>query len=222
MDVNYLYQFSLRLIRKNQSGGLTATEFGYFWNDAQGSYQDDLVGRFQRNNNSKEGNNTGLIENATILTKLNPFKKPLNITIDSGKATKPDDFVFTMAVRCNNYKVIPVNADKVWSLYDDVIDPPSADDNSYYYSEYQDYYNLFPNTVTSIDIDYISTPTDVVWGFVLDTNNRQVYSSAASIQPQWDANSCREITKRMLKTIGVSFQDKDFEQFGQSVIQSGE
>lgn len=222
MSVDYIYQFLLRLIRKNQAGGVSATEFGFFWNDAQASYQDDLMGRFQRNGNGKSGANTGLIENETILTKLMPFVKPITIGVTLGQVVKPSDFVYTMALRCNGTAVFQVNHDEWWSLAEDVIDPPSVAENSYYYTEYLNYYQVAPNTVTQIDLDYVATPTDVLWGWVPDANNRQVYSPSASVQPQWDNNSCREITKRMLKTIGVSFQDKDFEQFGQEVIIAGE
>ena len=35
LTVNDLYVFTQKLIRKNQSGSLTSTEFNTFWNDAQ-------------------------------------------------------------------------------------------------------------------------------------------------------------------------------------------
>lgn len=222
MDVNYIYQFSLRLMLKNQAGGLSPSDFGYHWNGAQSSYQSDLLGRFQRGANGKSGNNTGLIENETILTKLMPFISTVNITAVSGQAPKPDKFVYTLALRSNNYVVFSVTHDKIWSLYQDVIDPPSITDNTFYYTEYQAYYSLIPAATPTIDLDFVASPTDVKWGFNLDANNRAVYSVGDSVQPQWDDNSCREITERMMKTIGVSFHDKDFEQFGQSVLNAGE
>lgn len=222
LSVDYLYQFALKLIRKNQAGGLSATEFQYHWNDASSSYQDDLMGRFQAQSNGKSGANTGLIENETILTKLTPFIKNLPITIAGGQYIKPTDFIYTLALRVNNTKVFKVDSDEIWALNDDVIDPPSISANSYYYAEYLNYYKFFPNTVTAGELDYISTPVNVVWAFNLDGSNRQVYDPSASTQPQWDNSSCREITKRMLKTIGVSFSSADFAQFGQGVIQTGE
>lgn len=222
LSVDYLYQFALKLIRKNQSGSLTSVEFSYHWNDSQGSYQDDLLGRFQARNNGKEGTNTGLIENETILTKLNPFTKPTTLTIAGGQATKPTDFIYTLALRINNAKVFQVSKDQIWAMLDDVIDPASIAEDSYYYAEYQDYYKFYPDTVTAAELDYIATPTDVLWNFTFDGQGRQVYNSVGSVQPAWDNNSCREITKRMLTNIGVSYKDADFMNFGKSVQLTGE
>ena len=222
LSVDYLYSFAKSLIRKNQSAGLIVTDFQYFWNDAQGSYQDDLLGRFQARGNTKEGINTGLIEDETIIAKLTPFMQPVTITVSGGQAIKPVDFVYTLAVRVGNYKIYQIDKDQIFSILNSVIDPPSILNNTYYFTEYSNYYLIYPNTVTSINLDYIQTPPDVVWGFNYDANNNQVYNPVTSIQPLWSNNSCREITKRMLKTIGVSFSSQDFEQFGQSVQKAGE
>ncbi len=222
LSVDYLYQFCLSLMKKNQAGGLKSTDFYYQFNDAQSSYQSDLLGRFQARNNGKEGNNTGLIENKTILTKLTPFTKPTTLTAVNGDVEKPSDFVYTMALRIGDEKIFQIDKDQIYWVNKSVIDPPSIDDNSYYYTEYQNYYRLLPNTVTSIDLDYISTPENVVWGYTFDADGRQIYNAGTSVQSRWDDNSNREIVKRMFKNLGVSFKDNDFATFGQQVINSGE
>lgn len=222
LSVDYIYQFSLRLIKKNQAGGLASTEFAYHWNDAQATYMDDLLGRFQARNNGKEGANTGLIENETILTKLNPFSIPTTLTITAGLATKPANFIYTLAIRINNAKAFQVDRDEIWAMLDDVIDPPSVSANSYYYAEYGNDYKFYPNTVTSAELDYIVAPTDVFWNWTPDGQGRQVYTASGSVDPVWDNNSCREITKRMLTNLGVSFKDQDLSNFGKSVVLTGE
>lgn len=221
LTVDYLYKFSLNLIRKNQAGSFSNEEFEKFWNDAQGSYQDDLLGRFQARNNGKEGANTGIIENETIIQKLTPFIKPATLTITSGKADKPTDFVFRMALRIGNYDVYKINYNQRATVIDSVIDPPLAATNSYYFLEYEDYYEFLPSTVTEATLDYVQTPPNVKWGFSWDANDRQVYNSGTSIQPKWGNNDCREITRRMLKDIGVSLKDADFLNFGQNAILTG-
>lgn len=222
LTINDIYQWSLRLMKKNQAGSLNNIDFGFHWNNAQSSYQDDLLGRFQRNNNGKEGVNTGLIETETILNKLLPFTKPVTISVVAGNATKPTDWIYTLALRINNTKVFKITHDSIWAVQEDVIDPPSISDDSYYYSEYLNYYAILPNAVTSLDLDYIGTTPQVLWDFVFDGLGRQVYAPGSSVQSLWDDNSNREITGRMLKTLGVSFKDQDFAGFGESVIQTGE
>src|SRR5689334_22444660 len=97
IDVDYIYQFILKQIQKSQSGGLSATQFQYYWNDAQSAYMDDLLGRFQRGSNTKEGmGNTGLIENETVLTKLAPFIQNVPLTIAGGTCAKPSDLLYTL------------------------------------------------------------------------------------------------------------------------------
>ncbi len=223
LSVDYDYQFALRLMRKNQAGSLSSTEFAFHWNDAQASYQDDMLGRFQARNNGKTGTNTGLIEDETILQKLSPFIKPLPLTITSGNADKPSDFIYRLALRINGVDCFKINHGQIASVNANVIDPPSVADNKYYFVEYQGYYYFLPRTgITTADLDYISTPPNVIWGFTWDTDNRQVYNPGTSIQPLWDNNSQREITKRMFVNLGVSFKDKDFELFGKSVEITGE
>lgn len=209
-------------MRKNQSGGLGNEEWQRFWNSEQGSYQDDLLGRFQARNNGKEGNNTGLIENETILQKLSPFIKPISIPVSSGEANKPEDFVYRMSLMVGDYDCKKINYNQRSNVLASVIDPPSASANTYYFLEYDDYYEILPDTVTDVNLDYVMTPPDVIWGSTYDDDGRQVYSEGRSVQSLWDNNSNREITKRILKVLGVSFKDNDFANFGQSVITTGE
>jgi len=221
LSVDYIYQFALNLIRKNQAGSLASVEFARHWNDAQGSYQDDLLGRFQARGNGKTGINTGLVENKTILQKLSPFIKPVTLTITTGNADKPADFIYELALRINGKEVRHINHNQIATVNDSEIDPPSIPNNSYYVVAYEDYYSFLPNTVTSASLDYIATPVDVLWNYDIALG-RQVYNSVGSVQPQWDNNSCREITKRMLTNLGVSFHDNQFSQFGKSVQLTGE
>lgn len=221
----------LTLTRKNQSTGISAKDFFYNWNLQQYAYHDDLIGKWQNRNNTKEGLSTGLIENEVIMTKLAPFTIPFPLTITAGQGTKPSDFVYTIALRINGTKVFKITHDQKWAVNQDVIDPPSIADNSYYYLEYLDYYSFLPTTVTTAELDYIASPTDVVWAYTFDGNGRQVYSAGGgggvtpttgSVQPKWQQNTLIEITRRTLKELGVEFKDNELEQYGQSIISTGD
>lgn len=222
LNVDYLYKFALRLMKKNQAGGLTSTEFADHWNDAQGSYQDDLAGRFQLRANGKTGMNTGLIQDETILQKLSPFIEPVALTIVSGVADKPDGFIYRLGMRINGYDAHKINHNQIANVNNNVIDPPSITENAYYFVEYEGYYSFLPTTVTAATLDCMTTPPNIIWGYVWDADGRQVYNSGTSVQPLWDNNSCREITKRMFTNLGVSFKDQEFSNFGKSVQLTGE
>lgn len=224
LSVDYIYQFALKLIRKNQAGGLSAAEFKYHWNDAGATYMDDLLGRFQARANGKSGVNTGIIQNETILGKLTPFTKPASLSVSAitGQADKPADFLYELGLRVGINDVFKITKDQIPEVLSSVIDAPSTTNGTYYATDYEDYYQFYPTASYTALLDYISVPIDVVWGYTFDGDGRQVYDVATSVQPQWDNNSCREITKRMLTNLGVSFHDQEFEQFGKSVQLTGE
>ena len=181
LSVDYIYKFCLNLIRKNQSGGVDDIEFATFWHDKQLEYQADMLGRFQARNNGKTGTNTGLIQDETIMQKLSPFIIPGELNIISGKVAKPNDFIYRLAFRINGKDAYKIDHNQISKVNDDSIDPPSIVDNSFYFVEYEKYYSLLPNTlpttnITIAEVDYISVPKKIVWGYIFDADGRQVYS----------------------------------------------
>lgn len=220
LTVDYLYQYTLNLMKKNQAGSVTSIRWAQHWNGESHAYHDDLLGRFQARSNGKSGVNTGLIENKTILQKLAPYIKNVTIPIAGGTGNKPTGFKYELALRINGKEVIHINHDQIATVNDNVIDPPAISDKFYVYS-YEGAYNFLPTGVTSASLDYIEAPADVVWGFSI-VGNRQVYNAGTSVQSKWDDASNREITKRVLNTLGVSFKDSDFANFGNRVINTGD
>ena len=221
-NVDQIYSCLKYLIHKNQAGGISAPNFFYAWNLEQYAYHEDLVGKWEGRSSGKSGVNTGLIQDEVVMTKLLPFTIPITIPISAGMGTKPSDIIYTLALRINDVKVFQVDHDQIWAVKDDVIDPPSIADDSYYYTEYLDYYSFLPNTVTSFDLDYVASCTDISWGFILDGNGRQVYDPGTSVQPKWNQNTIVDITKRCLTSLGVHFKDQDFVEFGKSNTVTGD
>ena len=222
LTTDYIFKFSLDLIQKNMAGPFDNEMFERFWHSEQLGYQDDLLGRFQKNNTSKTGANTGLIENETILQKLSPFISRVTLVQDNfGNSYKPTDLAYRLSIMIDDSNCVKINYNQRSAMITSVIDPPSLTTNIYYFIEYADYYEIFPSTASDPVLDYVKTPTYIKWGFTYDNVGRQVYNSGTSVQPLWDNNSCMEITKRMLATIGVSSKDNDFENFGKSVINTG-
>src|SRR6478752_6978167 len=101
-SVNDIMEFVKSITRKNQSASISATNLFYNWNGEQYSYFSDLLGRWQRVNVGKTGQNIGLIQDETIITALTPFiVPPTSITISSGNAPKPSDFAYMLDLRRN-------------------------------------------------------------------------------------------------------------------------
>ena len=220
LSVDYLYQYTLNLMKKNQAGSLSSVAWARHWNDEQAAYQSDLLGRFQNRSNGKSGASTGLIENETIMQKLSPFIKNATINIAGGTGGKPSGFVYELALRIGGKEVRHIQHDQIANVNDNLIDPPSISDNTYYVVPYQNYYTFLPSTVTQASLDYIELPTDVLWAYTI-VGGRQVYDSANSVQSKWDDNSNRELCRRVLGTLGVSFKDADFANFGNKAVNTG-
>lgn len=226
-SVNQIYDLTKFLMRKNQAGGVKATDLFNAWNTEQNAYHSDLLGKWEARSNGKTGANTGLIMDETIMTKLSPFTIPGSVTISSGQATKPSDFIYGLARRLSvsgtEYRVDKIQHGQIYYVNNDVIDPPSVADHTYYIVEYEDYYKVLPSTATgSLLLDYVASPTDIKWGFTYDAQNRQVYNAGTSVQPKWNTPTIIEITKRTLTSFGVSFKDADFSNFGKSNTVTGD
>lgn len=221
-SVNDILNLTKYLVRKNQAGSISATDLFYIWNTEQNMYHTDIVGRWQARANGKTGNNTGLIQNETILGELSTFTIPVTLTIVNGESNKPSDFIFRLAIRINDALVNFVNHDQISAVKESVIDPPSVIDNKYYAVEYEDYYSFLPNTVTEAELDYVASCNDITWGFTLDANKRQVYNPGTSVQPKWSTPTIIEITKRALVNLGISFKDQDFLNYGRTAQASGD
>lgn len=217
-----IYQNLLKLIRKNQAGGMTATELFYYFNAEQSAYFKDLYGRWQKNNNNKSGVNTGLIQNQPILTELTPFTLNTSLTVTAGIATKPALFAYELGLRLNGVSVDKITHAQIGFVLNNVIDPPSTSDDKYFVVEYANTYKVYPTGATPLELDYLSQPVDIVWGFTLDGSGRQVYNAGTSVQPQWMQNELIEICKRTLTQLGVSFKDRDFAAYGQAAVTTGE
>jgi len=226
-NVNRIYSLFKFLLRQNQSGSISTTDFFNAWNTEQNAYFSDLLGKWERMNNNKTGANTGLIMNETIMTQLAPFTIAGSVAISSGSVTKPTDFIYGLARRLelngDEFLVTKINHGQKWYVNNDVIDPPSVTDGSYYIIEYEGYYEVLPTSATgNLQLDYVAQPENVSWGFTYDAQNRPVYNAGLSIQPKWSDPVIIQITKRALTSFGVSYHDKDFTNFGQRNTQTGD
>jgi hypothetical protein len=220
--VDKLFDFVKFLTRKNQTASITPAEFNLAWNSEQRSLQSELLGKFQPRSNSKAGQNTGLIENQTILSSLAPFTTLVTKTVDvTGAASKPTDLAYLLAIRCGDRVVRMVNKGQIYAVINTSIDPPNITTGTFYATEYDTFFKVWPSQAASIDIDYIRDCPDIVYGYTEDANGVAQYDAGNSVQPLWKNAELQEITKRTLKQFGVSMSERAFVEFGQSNITTG-
>ena len=178
----------LFLTNKYQSGTISSDDLFYAWNAEQKAYIGDLLGNWHNRNNTKTGNNIGMIEDRRIRTIIAPFTITDGIDIVSSVIAKPDDFLYLLSMRigADENPVFEINTDQISSVSKSVIDTPSEDTGTYYYYQIQNNFILLPSVVDGIvNMDYIANPRDIVWNYTYDTDGREVYSASGSVQPLW-------------------------------------
>jgi len=164
-----------------------------------------------------------------IVSRLMPFSSSATLTIGTGLAltagtlyaTKPASFNKLLALyTANNYRIYRIEENRFAERMQDSIDP--VDEANAFYVEQGTNWRIYPSTLTSVSVKYLSVPTDVVWNYTTDGSGRPVYNPTGSVQPLWADNDIDEILARAAKIVGVSFKEPTLTQFGESVMAKGE
>jgi len=219
--VDYCYSALRFIVRKNQLGSLSPSDFQYAFNTAQRNYYDFLVGRVEQYRYDSPKPRVGLSMTDNIVSRLMPFEKSATVSVSSGLATKPSDFNKLLGLyTANNYRVYRLEENRFAERIQDSIDP--IDEPNAFYVEQSTNWRVYPTTLTTLSLKYLAVPTDVVWNYTTDGSGRPVYNPTGSVDPLWYSNDIDEILGRAAKIIGVSFKEPTLTQFGESVMAKGE
>ncbi len=222
MTVDQCYSILRFIVRKNQLGSLSPSDFQYAFNTAQRNYYDLLVGRIEQYRYDKPTPRIGLSMTDNVVSRLMPFQKSTSSSLIGGLFSKPNDFNKLLAMyTAGNYRVYRVEENTFAERIQDSIDPIN-EANAFYVEEAADF-RVYPSSyVGIITLKYLFSPTDVVWNYTTDGSGRPVYSLSGSTQPLWKDNDIDEILARAAKIVGVSLKEPILTQFGEQVIAKGE
>ncbi len=230
MDVNEVYGLMRVIARKNQLESLSPTEFQACFNTAQRNYYDFLVGRVEQYRYDKPTPRVGLNMTDNVVSRLMPFQMSSVVTVTAGVANKPVGFnKLTAMYTPLNQRVFRIEEDRFAERIGDSIDP--VNESNAFYVEQSTSWRVYPTTLSTVTVKYLTVPTNVVWAYTLDGSGRPVYSAGAggsvipttgSVQPVWNNNDIDEIIGRALKILGVSIKENSLINYGQQVIAQGE
>jgi hypothetical protein len=229
MTVDKVYSILKFIVRKNQLGSLSPDDFAYAFNTAQRNYYDFLVGRIEQYQYGRAVSRVGLSMTDNVVSRLMPFQTTSTLTIGSGLtlsgglllAAKPSTFNKMLSFyTSNNFRIYRLEEDSFAERMQDSIDP--IDEANAFYVEQNTDWRIYPSTLTSLTLKYLTVPADVIWNYTLDGSGRPVYNPTGSVQPLWKDNDIDELVGRAAKIIGVSFKEPTLGQFGQGVINTGE
>lgn len=224
MTVDQCYSILRFIVRKNQLGSLSPSDFQYAFNTAQRNYYDLLVGRIEQYRYDKPNPRIGLSMTDNVVSRLMPFEISAIGDCSTGFISKPSDFNKLLAMYTpNNYRVYRIEENRFAERFQDSIDP--INEANAFYVEQLSSWRIYPNngiTIPYVNLKYLKIPVDVIWNYTTDGSGRPVYTATGSQDPLWKNNDIDEIVARAAKIIGVSFKEGALTQFGEQVIAKGE
>ena len=215
IKVDTVYQRVLALANKEQRGYITPQEFNLFANQAQmdifEQYFYDL-NQFRR----VPGNNTMYADPVDMLEeKIEIFHKSGTVVGSSGvfglaTSSNTQELYRLKQVRYNNptlgygVKVEKTTHDKFGIAANSPLTAPTLKRPTYYLKGSK--IIVKPNSINSIDVNYIKKPVKVEWSSVLLLNN-ELYDSTNSVNFELHPSEETKLVIKILGLAGVAIKD---------------
>jgi hypothetical protein len=137
-----------------------------------------LLGEFQQYQYGRAQARVSYSQNEDIRQRLSPLITETTLSISgTGIASYPSDYVQADAMRTSAFaRVRFVQQDSLYSYYNSTIDPIAT--NPIYLIEPSGF-KFYPITLASAVLTYIKNAPEMIWGYCLDANGRQVYNPTA-------------------------------------------
>jgi len=222
MDVNEVFVLIKYIINKNQNGLFDRSDFFAVINQAQRQYQSWLLGSFQTYTPGRPIAKVELGQNSVVRQRLSPVIYRATLTIDgSGNATYPANYIQTdsMYMVTGNKRIRNVQQNALDSNINSVIDPVAT--NPIYLIE-DTRFQFYPVTLVNSKLTYVGDAPDIVWGFTLDGNGREIYDAGTSVQPVWDDIAILDIIDRALKMPAINLQNVSAMQYASELKSLGQ
>lgn len=224
MDVNEVFNiFKLALAKNNQQGYATRENFYQAINQGQRGYLDYLLGEYQKYQVQRPIAVVEFGMNARIRQSLAPliYGTILNPNAGTGIAPFPNDYEYPDAMWgvYGYYNIKFIQQDRTDPYIHSSIDPIAQ--NPVYLIQHEGFH-FFPETIGLTRLSYVRTPPSIVWGYTLDSNNREVYNPATSQQPIWSETDILQVIVRALEIMGVSLQIGAIVQYANEIKNVGQ
>ena len=218
VSIDNVYQKVLSFANKEQRGYITPQEFNLFADQVQMEIFEQYL--YDLNQWSRQhGNDTEYSDMLSILQeKISTFETRLtNAIINSG--------IYNPAIIQNLYKLGSIHTTHPTSSQK--IEIEEVNNNEWYsmqsapltrptlsrpvYVNRTDGLNIYPSTITTIDISYLKEPVTPNWGYVV-VHDKTLYNDNVSVDFELHASEESELVYRILACAGVSIQKPEITQ----------
>ena len=230
VNVDIVYKTVLLILNQQQRGYMTPDEFNKTATQVQltifEGYASDLNQQYRLPDNDTEyGDRVKNIEQ-----QLQFFQKYINNASTPGAITGTNPFTIDLTVVTDLYRLGSVmyqgvqlgqysQRNEVTQLFLSPLTQPTENFPIYLYESGQIF--VFPNTITTandINISYLATPANVVWGYTTGGLGEYIYAAGASTDFQLDVTEQTEIILRILAYAGVIIQDPSIVQMASQAV----
>ena len=223
MTADFCFRIIKFAIKKNMNGDITPQEFNDVINTAQRSYQNLLIGQLQQYQYGHPQARIQYSQNEIARQKITPLicsGYALSIN-SSGISSYPSDYCVTdsMLTTSGNSRIRYCKQEQLYSTVNSVIDPVAS--NPIFLIQ-KDRFQFYPITQGTALLNYVRNCPDIVWGYTLDGNGREVYNQASSTDPIWAEVDMLEIIVRALSLIGCNLQLGVVSQYANDIKKGGE
>lgn len=222
MTVDFAYKLIQYICNKNQSGSPSPDEFNRIINMASLSHVNYLCGQFQQYLPQRAQPRVSYSENRTVRQRLTPFIYGRVLSVDNtGLSPYPFDYL-QMDAMWGIYgytRIRYTQQNQIDSFANSEIDPVA--DNPIYWIEDQGF-RFLPSDLGSAKLSYVRQPNTIVWASIYGANQRPIYDTGNSIDPEWDDLEMLEVIARALRMVGVNLQAADISQYANEVKQGGQ
>ena len=212
VSIDTVYQRVLALANKEQRGYITPQEFNLFANQIQ---MDILEQYFYDINqwSRQHGNSTEYSDMLSVITeKLGCLNILLpNQSVQNGVISVSNEIYKLGSICINDSQVVveEVNHNEYQSMRLSPLTRPTL--SRPVYVNRNNGLNIYPETISSVDISYIKKPVKAEWAYVV-VNDKALYNDNISVDFELHASEESELVYKILMLSGVAIKKPELTQ----------
>lgn len=215
INVDTVYRSVLSIMNREQRGNITPAQFNRISRTAQ---LDILEGTFFEYNNAmtkKQGRRVydeyGDIPKM-LKEKIDYHSANTTLSLSSGVANFPSAFYRTIGLTKDSRTIEVEEVSKSEFTYINSSPLTKPTEKFPVYFKAGDTVNVFPSTITSVDLDYIVKPSDPKWAYTTGGSGQYLYDSANSIDFELHPADEVSLVIKILMYAGVVINDPNLVQ----------
>lgn len=216
MTIDEAYRLVQFIFNKEQNGNITPSQFNLIAERGQIAF---INSRLSKEYDPK-GNLHGWQSDQIVRRELSSILK-LNETtgVAAGIAAYPDDYIdYDSMTTSDGYLITEATPDEIAILNKSLIDPPILTDAKFVQG--QDGLHIYPDSITSIELNYVRTPEPPVWGYSV-MSGIPVYAAGSSQDFELPDITHLEILMFALQFIGINLSLPEVTQYAMNKEQEG-